>query len=532
MKKRAATIFLLLVLMFTFTGLRLADISTNARQAAASTASMSVDLDTLRGTVYDCNMKPLTNGEYTLYAAAKPSGVALAELKGKVLPDVFDSVLERMSYGKPVVVKVDSPINSSEDIKEIKVPERYYSNSLACHVIGYLDSMGKGISGIEKVFDGLLSQGQSTVAVKFSSNAKGRVMLGEEITVDGNNMPENGVVLTIDKNIQQITEDALDASGAECAAAVVIEIESGAIRACVSRPLFNQNNIADSLNDPNSPLINRAFLSFSVGSVFKPVVAAAALKSGISSGFEYNCTGSVTYNGVTFNCHKQDGHGLLDMEGAVANSCNTYFIALALETGAKNIIETAKSFGMGRETVFADEMKTAAGYLPAEDELDSKAAIANISFGQGALLATPVQICSAFSAIARGGVYIQPYLVEGEVDGNGEFTQIRNYGERRQIISQETAKLLQGFLEKVVTEGSGSRAASEIVVSAGKTATAQTGKTENGEEIYNAWFAGYFPADKPKYAVAIIKENGGEGALSCAPVFKEIAEKITSGCIG
>ena len=87
---------------------------------------------------------------------------------------------------------------------------------------------------------------------------------------------------------------------------------------------------------------------------------------------------------------------------------------------------------------------------------------------------------------------------------------------------------MEGFLEKVVEYGSGSRAESDLVSVAGKTATAQTGKTENGEEIYNAWFAGYFPADKPEYAIAILKENGGEGALSCAPVFKTIAEKITA----
>lgn len=526
LKKRAWVVFFLLTLVFTCTGVRLADIATDeTRQAAVSTASMSVDIDTLRGTVYDCNMQPLTNGEYSLYAAAKPSGTALAQLKGKVLPDVFDSVLERMSLGKPVVVKVDSSVDSGEDIKEIRVPERYYSSSLACHVIGYLDSTGQGISGVEKAFDSLLSQGKTAVRVRFSSNAKGRVMLGEDITVEGNEIPKSGVVLTLDKEIQQIAEKALDSSGAECAAAVVIEIESGAIKACVSRPVFDQNNIAESLSNEKSPLINRAFLSFSVGSVFKPVVAAAALEIGVSSGFEYNCTGSVTHNGVTFNCHKQEGHGVLDMEGAVANSCNTYFIALALETGAENIVETAKSFGFGSETSFADGMKSSAGYLPDSDELDSKAAVANISFGQGSLLATPVQICSAMAAIARGGVYIQPYLIEGEVDSSGAFTQIKSYGEKKQIVSSETARLLQSFLEKVVTEGSGSRAASEYVTAAGKTATAQTGKTDaNGEEIYNAWFAGYFPADNPKYAVAILKENGGEGAISCAPVFKEIAE--------
>lgn len=526
MKKRAAAVMTALILMFSVTGFRMASITQGTQQAGISSTTMSIDLETLRGTVYDCNLQPLTNGETVLYAAAKPSGYSLGQIKGKVLPDVFESVLERMSTGKPVAVRIDSSIKPNSDIKEIKVTERYSSSSLACHIIGYLDGTGQGISGIEKAYDSLLSQGESTVRVKFSSNARGRVMLGENITVEGNETPKSGVVLTIDKNIQEITEHALDASGAECAAAVVIEIESGAIRACVSRPLFDWNNIAESLNDENSPLINRAFLPFSVGSVFKPVVAAAALESGISESFEYNCTGSVTHNGVTFNCHKQEGHGVIGMEGAVANSCNTYFVALAIETGAENIIETARKFGFGSEITFAQGIKSAVGYLPEVQTLDSDAAVANISFGQGALLATPVQICAAMAAIARNGVYVEPYLIEGETDENGAFTQIKPYGEKKQIISYETARLLQRFLEKVVTEGSGSRAQSQYVVSAGKTATAQTGKSENGEEIYNAWFAGYFPADNPKYAVAVLKEDGGEGALSCAPVFKEIAENM------
>lgn len=525
MKKRAAAVMAALILAFGATGIRMVSLIDNTQQAGTAASSMSVDIKTLRGTIYDCNLEPLTNGETSLYAAAKPTGAALGQLKGKVLPEVFDSILERMSAGKPVAVKIDSSIVQSGDIKEIEVAERYLSNSLACHVIGYLDSAGQGISGVEKSFDSLLAQGQSTVRVRFSSNAKGRVMIGEEISVEGDGIPQSGVVLTIDKTIQTITENALDNSGAECAAAVVIEIESGAIRACVSRPLFDQNSIADSLNDENSPLINRAFLPFSVGSVFKPVVAAAALECGISESFKYDCVGSVTHNGVTFNCHEENGHGVLNMEGAVANSCNTYFVALAIETGAYNIIKTAKEFGIGSETVFSQGVISAAGYLPDADTLDSNAALANISFGQGALTATPVQICNAMASIARGGVYIEPYLVEGETDDNGVFTKIRSYGERKQIISYKTARLLQGFLEKVVTQGSGSRAQSEFVASAGKTATAQTGKSENGEEIYNAWFAGYFPADNPRYAVAVLKENGGEGALSCAPVFKEIAEK-------
>lgn len=522
LQRRAVTVFLIMTAVFCGLGLRINSLTSRSEQAAVTQSAMTVELDTLYGTIYDCNLEPLTNAESEIYAAAKPTNQALAELKKILLPDVFDSVMERMSNGKPVTVKVDS-IGICTDIRAVAVPKRY-EKTLACHVIGYRNSEG-GVSGIEKAYNSLIERETDTVRVRFSSNAKGRVMIGEDIEVYGNGVPKTGVVLTLDKRIQQITEDALDNSGTVCGAAVVIDIESGAIRACASRPAFNRDNVSESLNDKNSPLINRAFLPFSVGSVFKPVIAAAALENGINE-YEYNCTGSVALNGVTFNCHKHDGHGVLDIRQAVAVSCNTFFISLANEIGAENLTATAEKFGFGKEILFADGMKASAGYLPGTDELDSGAAIANFSFGQGSLLATPVQICAMMSAIANGGVYNEPYLIEGETDSDGRETKIKAYAERRQIISYETSEMLKEYLEAVVTEGSGKRASSEYVSVAGKTATAQTGKSENGEEIYNAWFAGYFPADNPKYAVAILKENGGEGAISCAPVFKEIAEKI------
>lgn len=514
--------------MFSATGIRLYDLSTDVHKASTISSSKTLDIATLRGTVYDCKMRLLTNAEYDIYAAAKPSVDSLAAFKGKVMPDVFESVMQKMSKGNPVAVRVESPVKDNENIICERIPKRYSAASTACHVIGSINSEGQGISGIEKAYNEILSQNNSTVSFRFFADALGKVMLGESISISGNSVPQNGVMLTLDRDIQQITETVLDASGAECAAAVVMEISSGAIRACVSRPSYNQNDVSESLDDSHSPLINRAFLSFSVGSVFKPVVAAAALENGISKDFSYKCTGSVEFNGVTFHCHKRDGHGILNMEGAVAYSCNTYFIALAHEIGAENIISTASDFGFGKKITLADGMESAGGNLPSADELDSKASVANISFGQGALSATPVQICSVMASIASGGKYNEPYLIEGEIDKNGKLIRIYRNTDGIRIISSPAADKLQGFLEKVVEYGSGSRAKSNSVAVAGKTATAQTGKTENGEEIYNAWFAGYFPADKPEYAVAILKENGGEGALSCAPVFKEIAEKIMS----
>ena len=527
MVKRVLGVFLLLLFSFAGVGLRIADLCQNSLQAANTTASASMDIGYLRGTVYDCNGKLLTNSEYDFYAAVKPTNEALSVIRNAVDTSDFESVMNKMSQGRAVTVKLKQIITDTADIKIFTLPQRYGEDSLACHIIGYLDSEKNGISGVEKAFNDVLSIGGSQVNVRFSANANGGVLLGEDISVSGNATPKTGVMLTIDKTIQKITEASLDFSGMECSAAVVIDIESGAIKACASRPLFNQTEIADYLDNKSSPLINRALLPFSVGSVFKPVVAAAALESGIDEDFEYNCKGSVTHNGVTFRCHKESGHGMLNLEKALAYSCNTYFIALALETGAENIIETAEEFGFGNITEFAEGIVSASGYLPSADELDSDAAISNLAFGQGSLLATPVQICSMMAAIARDGVYIQPYLIEGTVDTDGNLTRISEYSEKRQIISSQNARKIRGYLDAVTEYGSGKRAVGRFVSVAGKTATAQTGKSENGEEIYNAWFAGYFPSDNPRYAVAVMIENGGEGSISCAPVFKNIADAVT-----
>lgn len=527
MIKRAITVFVFIILAMTGLSIRIIGISENSVHANKSVSTKSIELATLKGTIYDCNLNPITNAQTEIYIAAKPSNRALALLKDVLLPEVFESVKERLSKEKPVAVKSEKAVESSEDVKCIYVPKRYTDGSFACHIIGYTDGENNGVSGIEKAYNSLLSSEIKKPQVRFSADASGRAMLGEKITVENNEIPKSGVVLTIDKDIQEITEIALDKTGEECAAAVVMDIKSGAIKACVSRPAFDRNNLADALNDNNSPLINRAFLAFSVGSVFKPVVAAAALENGVSGDFEYNCTGNVTYNGVTFNCHKKSGHGVLNMEGAIADSCNTYFIALANETGAENIINTAEKFGFGKSTVLAEGMKSASGNLPDKSEVDSRAALANLSFGQGSLLATPLQICSMMATIANGGVLVRPRLTEGETDSDGNFIKKEHYIEQKRVISENTAEILKKYLRSVVTQGSGKRAESEFVSAAGKTATAQTGKVINGEEVYVSWFAGFFPADNPEYAIVVLRENSDGGSVSCAPVFKDIAETVS-----
>lgn len=526
MKKRAIFILLSLIGVFSMLGLRLNSISRGGYAlAGSSSASRTVEVADIRGTVFDCKLHPLVNCETAYTAAVRPTPSALAALGTALNQTELEAIEERLKKGKPLITELPSDFPESDDITVIRRKKRYGSRVLAQHIIGYTDSAGNGVCGIEKSFNALLESGSVRVKARFSTDAFGRVLLGEKIQVFNNNYEQkSGVVLTVDKKIQQLAEDSMDLLGIDKGAVVVMDVKTGAIRACASRPVYDPNKLAESLNSADSPFINRAFLAYSVGSAFKPVVAAAALESGINRQFKASCTGSVTINGNAFHCHKEEGHGALDMNGGVANSCNVYFIRLAEQTGREALIETATKLGFGQSTVFADGLACAAGNLPEAAELDSAASVANLSFGQGALLATPVQIAAMMAAIANDGIYHEPYLIEGTTNSKGDFTEYSSHGNQHRAISSGTARLLRGFLVSVVNDGTGKRAATPLMQCAGKTATAQTGRSTQDGEICNAWFAGYFPADKPQYSVAVFKEDGGEGAISCAPVFKSIAE--------
>ncbi|MCQ2474367.1 MAG: penicillin-binding protein 2 [Clostridia bacterium] len=526
MRKRAILLFIFLMILFSGLGARIFSLSKSEIPVRYSESGLSIDVETVRGTVYDCNMKPLTNAGKAYYAAVRPSETAVTELKKFIGVDKIADAAERLKNGKPIVLPVDEYTDSSPSVTVFSVPERYGIRQPACHIIGYLDSQGRGISGIEKAFDEKLFSARETASVRFRTDARGRIMNGCKAEISGCGIPESGVVLTIDRDIQQAVEDALDRAEIECGCAVVVEVGSGAIRACASRPVFDPMNIAASLSDEDSPLINRAFCAYNTGSVFKSVIASAALENGIGD-FAFDCMGSVDFSGVTFNCHKKDGHSVLDLEQALMYSCNTFFASLGQLVGSDKIVDMAKKFGFGEAGHPAQGITSASGNLPSADELDSAAAIANISFGQGALTATPLQICSMTATIAAGGVYYEPFLVSGETDGSGNLTEYRRYSERKQVISEETADFLCAALRKTVTDGSGKKAGSEIVEVSGKTATAQTGRFTEDGEIFNAWFSGFFPSDAPEYSVTVMIENGGEGASSAAPVFKDISEAVT-----
>ena len=231
---------------------------------------------------------------------------------------------------------------------------------------------------------------------------------------------------------------------------------------------------------------------------------------------------------VTFNCYDHRQHGKITLTGAVENSCNCYFVEKGLSASPETIYNVCSAFGFGKGVRLFSGTESAAGNMPHYDKDSKRGQIANLCFGQGELLATPLQIAAAYGALANGGTYKEPYILKYLVNDSGE-----KYAEYRSEASEtaaspETCRRINEALYMNMLDGTGKNGRPDVCSSAGKTATAQTGEfDENGRERLCTWFAGFFPFEAPEYVVVVFNENGSAAAVDCAPVFNEIAENIT-----
>lgn len=474
------------------------------------------------GNIYDRNFQKLVNNKNNFYAAVNPTPEAVSE----ILPYVNDKdeFYSQLVYGSPFICRINEPVKENEDITVFECAERYSENQLAEHIIGYVRE-GVGVTGIESAYDEYLRSHSEKFSVTYNIDGQGSVLEGVDKKVSQQTEMKSGVVLTIDKYIQAICELMEEKIGK--GAVVVMDVQSGDILGMASFPSYSADNLGEALENENSPLINRCVYSYGVGSIFKLVTCLAAFEQGIDESFSYNCTGEITVDGQRFMCHDRIGHGKLDMFGAIKESCNPYFIKLSEKIDTKLFISVAERLGFGRAYSLANGINCSGGNLQTIDELSIPAEKANFSFGQGKLLATPLQICSFTAAIANEGRLYNPRLVVGTTE-DGENIENMQKQKYTKVFDRDTAFRLQDLMIGAVNGNPDSNARPKNVRAAGKTSTAQTGMfDENGEEICHGWITGYFPLSQPKYAVTVLCEGGGYGNDSAAPVFKEIAERIT-----
>jgi penicillin-binding protein 2 len=514
---------------------------TGAFAAANAGGTVTLFGDSDYGTIFDRDMERLTGTKTRYQAVIKPGSIDAAIAAPYIIDrETFE---QQLSQNRPFLaeVKKDAPRQGRLIIFESH--EHTSDWEIAPHIVGYT-SDGAGVTGIEAVFDRLLRTDREKSSITFSVDARGGVLQGEEATVHFADPPEGGVVLTLDSKIQQIAVEAAEHNGLEKGAIVVMSLE-GDILASASFPQFNAADVESYLNAPDSPLINRVTSPFAVGSIFKLTTAAEALEEGITPEYTYHCRGSITVAGNVFNCHSWAGHGVIDIREAIVYSCNPFFVALNSDISLSRYRERLTLFGFGQGLNLTDTnapgnrggltdinaaeqipgIYTAAGNLPTITELTVPAERANISFGQGKLTATPLQVCRFTAAIAAGGLLPTPRLVKTLIYPDGEKIEQITASPQR-VMTIETADFLRtAMIDTIKT--SVQTALPKTVTAGGKTSTAQTGIIkDDGTEMVQVWFTGFFPADNPQYSVTVLVEDGISGTLTAAPIFAEIAEKI------
>lgn len=475
-----------------------------------------------RGVIYDRSLKLMTNSTASYKAVVSPNISVVEDLVKMGCTLERDQILKEVSSGKPFVVNVKNPNTDNANIKTVETTDRYAKNSIAPHILGYLNSDGDGVSGIEKAYDSFLKENSHSLQAVCALDGKRNFLEGKEIDLKADGNSSAGVALSLDANAQSLVEHAC--SDIKKGAAILLDAQSSDILAMASFPSFSPISPASSVKDEeNSPMINRALSPFVVGSDFKIVTAAAAIDGGLSNSLTYTCEGKVDVDGKTYRCHHRSGHGDLDMCSAFVESCNPYFINLGAKVGAKAMRSQATSLGFGREINLAKGITSSAGTLPPLDM--SSGELANFSFGQGDLTATPLQVAQMVSSVVNGGKVLTPRLVVGTTNDGQTVDEIPQ-GASIQAMSEKASTQIRDFMIKTVE---GTVARPNLCSAGGKSGTAQTGKkTTDGKEEYQTWYAGFFPADKPKYIAVVLLEGGSSGTNDTGPIFAKIADSITS----
>ena len=493
-----------------------------ARAEAQSTVRLS--LPARRGSFYDHSGLLLTGLETRYLALCFPGEnnytrlYAFTDSAGQAL------LYRNRNRSAPFLLEVDRDL-SGRGIRCFATARRCAEVPLCQHLIGYLDAEGRGTAGLEKALDSQLAGTKKHDTLVCAVTAQGRLRAGETPQLTRQDSSAVGVQLTISRPVQRAAE-AVAADTMTSGCILVLDTATAAVRASVSVPGYDPDDLAASLDAPDSPFLNRALESYAVGSVFKPVLAAAALEQGILP--EYECTGAVVVDGQIFRCAGGVPHGTVDMTAALEKSCNGYFIRLGQQLGAETLLQMSRQLGFGQEVPVAGALHADAGKLPSAGELAQSGQLANFSFGQGSLLATPMQVAALFNTLAADGVYRAPYVLQATLDETtGRPVENLSHPRGRRVIPAQSAALLRAMLVQVVQQGTAQDAAGLSGGAGGKTGTAQTGQfTPEGAERCNLWFAGFWPAEKPRYTIVVLQDGAIHTAYSGADIFAQVCNAL------
>ncbi|AUG57206.1 peptidoglycan D,D-transpeptidase FtsI family protein [Acetivibrio saccincola] len=505
--------------------------------SATSQRISSLDIKSHRGNILDTNSIPFTNRVNEVFVVIKPLNLKGNEKAIKIIANILNvnpGELKRLVDFKkePIIYMTDN--NTKTILIKERLPgisfinslKRHDNSGIAKHVTGYLNKAdGIGQTGIEKSYDQVLNlNSKSSIGMVTYPSDNFLAGLGYRF-LNPVNYKKLHVKLTLNYHIQKIAENALDKRNLK-GAVVIQNVLNGDVVAMVSKPDFDPDKIDEYLDSPDKELFNRAVASYNLGSIFKTIVLASAYLDNKTPPSNFYCPGYLMLGDKEFKCssYASGGHGFVDVKKAFASSCNSYFIELGINTGIENILETAKKFFTGINVQGIEESN---GHLPQPGKYYTHGDIANISIGQGDILATPLQVSNIIATIANGGIKNTVNIVDCIVDSDGNIVKKIKKEEGERILPKEICDNIKSYMEEVTISGTGTKANLDAYGGAGgKTGSAETGQVIDGERVVHAWFAGYFPKANPKYSIVVFIEDGKSGGDVAAPVFKEIAKEI------
>lgn len=429
------------------------------------------------------------------------------------------------------------PPEQAEQIEELDLPgveltfeaRRYYPNrELAGHLIGFAGIDSQGLEGLEMYYDELL-RGQQE-GIRGLRDARGRLVFSEDLMTD--QTPEgNSLVLTIDRTIQHVAEEELAAAvrtfEARAGMVVVVEPSTGEILAIANEPNFNPNNF--SAFQPEEWRNRAIHDQFEPGSTFKIFTVAAALNAGVVTPDETVFCENGRMQIADYTIHDSHRDGWLSVAQVLQRSSNIGAARIALDLGRPTFYRYIRRFGFGQRMGIGlpGESPGRLSHWRTWYDVD----VATIAFGQGVGVST-LQLAMATAAIADGGRLHRPLLVRRVIGPDGAVIEEFTPEVRRRVVSRQTARFVSDMMTTVTEDGgTGTDAALDGYLVAGKTGTAQVADLEHGGYADDAWiasFVGFVPADRPRLAMAVvlvepvINHYGGQTA---GPVFRRIADQ-------
>ena len=478
-----------------------------------------------RGDILDCNFQKLTDNEPVLKALITPNTENLQGVFYNISEENRKKFYQQLNTQKIFLTEIEGNVDGLTTFDSYK---RYSDFNTAQHVLGYLNGDGVGISGMEKAFESEIKNSGEKVDLIAEIDGYGNIIdyKTEKSYQHSSNHPA-ALVVTIDNVIQKICE-AVAKEYIPNGSIVVMESKTGKIKAMVSTPFYNANNIKEYLDMPNAPLVNKALQAYEPGSVIKPLWASMLLQNGFNKNKQYICKGYTDVNGHVYHCANNTAHGEMNMQRALEVSCNCYFIDAYMEDKAFYMKQLANQVNIGLPIELGRNYFTTSGYFPTIDEIQDLGQRSSVSFGQGKFLITPVHVAAYMNMFANKGVYIYPQLCEGIYDTvtSGLISNLYSY-QCKQVIEEKVAEEIKQMLGNVVENGARGRAKPTYYSAGGKTGTAQTGKVNPDEsEIFTAWFCGFYPLDNPQYTICITLYNGGESTQTAAPIFKKVCDGL------